>query len=385
MNLGPPLVPYVCGNPDCLFPEGGRCGLLHKDPLVSCDKLKRRAPRQTPTPEGDIPPNSTKDFPPEEHEPLDDTRTPWTGLQLQYSGLLDVTPRALPRIVAVLGPHDAGKTSLLASFFLQLANGQYGDLGYRFASSRTLLAFDELVVRANRWKAQPGEKIVDHTDHSAGARFLHLGLRPVRSGERGAIVREPRHVDVLLSDISGEVVMSWSRRTQTADAALMAFVRHADAMLVVADAVRLTEPAGRQYDSELAGLLRRVGEILRDAPRSPSVALVFSKVDGLPESVSRVSSETVPFEESAWSRLLRAGGIRAAMRDLRTRGVTLAAFAVSAFPRPLAQGQPLGVVAPFRHALQHADRRSVMRRPVTAIDANSSSFLNYGAIVKGWE
>ena len=48
---------------------------------------------------------------------------------------------------ALLGRNGAGKTSLMASFFLQLANGQHGAFAYRFASSRTLYGFQDLVDR----------------------------------------------------------------------------------------------------------------------------------------------------------------------------------------------------------------------------------------------
>lgn len=386
MSREPPVRPLRCTESDCDFPLGGRCSRLHTDPEADCERLVRLARRVSvavaPTEPGEGPSVEVgDDFDP---APTDDTTAPWTGQHMQYGRFEDLAQHAMPRLVALLGPYDAGKTSLLASFFLQLANGQYGDLPYRFASSRTLLSFDRLVLRANRWKGQAEDQIVDHTTGEAGPQFLHLGLRPLERTARD-VVLAPRHIDVLFSDIAGEQAMKWSQKATGSAAVTLGFVRRSDAVLVLADAAKLMRPEGRAYDGEIAGLLRRVADVVRRAPYRPSVSLVFTKIDRVPEFMSGGIRATVPFEEAPWKDLLRAGAIRTAMRALQGQGLDLAAFAVSAFPTAMEQGQSVGVVAPFHHAILRSDRRTAITPVRPPIERNLPAFLTYWATQKEWE
>lgn len=160
MSLEAPVRPPRCKEADCDFPLGGRCTRLHANPADECEQLVR-VRRAVVIPDG-----TDESLSPSENDnvvTVDDTTPPWTGQHVAYGQLGDLTFRAMPRLIGVVGPHNAGKTSLLASLFLQIANGQYGNLGYRFASSRTLLAFDRLVIRANEWSGKQDTDIVDHT------------------------------------------------------------------------------------------------------------------------------------------------------------------------------------------------------------------------------
>lgn len=299
--------------------------------------------------------------------PADDTAAPWSGAHVRYGNFEELALRAMPKLVAVLGLQDTGKTSLLASLFLELANGQYGDLPYRFASSRTLLAFDQLALRAN-------EGDVGHTPVESGSQFLHLGMRPL--SERGL---EPRHVDVLFSDIAGELTEQWSQNAAGEAAEALAFVRQSNAVLVLADVERLAPAGGREHDGKVADILRRVGTVLRDAPHRPDVLLVFTKIDRVPQLLEEGPCSTVPFNETAWKMPLRAGSIRAAMLALKRQGVEVGAFSLSS--RPVARG----VVGLFRHVLARVDRCTSLARPTWSIEPETSSLMTYTAARKEWE
>jgi len=184
-------------------------------------------------------------------------------------------------LLGIIGPRDAGKTCLLGSFFLQLANGQRDGFAYRFASSLTLHDFRELAQRAAAWSGSPDENVVDHTtiqDELKPRLFLHLGLRPEDD-------RDDRHLDVLLSDLPGEWFKHWSETADDATLQRMRFVRRCDAFLVLADAAALMAKGSGKLDNELSGILRRLVDVAGPLTPKPAVALVFSKFDRVIEEV----------------------------------------------------------------------------------------------------
>lgn len=378
MALDPPVRPFRCRESDCDFPLGGRCSRLVSNPAADCNELVRVAPR-APTPATAEEPDAVVEAAIE----TDDTSAPWTGTHIEYGRLATVTARAMPKLLAVLGPHDAGKTSLLASFFLQIANGQYEEMSYRFATSKTLLAFDNLILRANQWSGTQDTQIVEHTPKSNSSEFLHLGFRPLTPNPDEPLA--PRVLDVLISDIAGETTSSWSQNATGDAAASMAFVRHSQAILVLADAQRLMDLAGRAYDAEIAGIIRRVTGIVRRAHTPPCVSLVFTKLDLVPGLMSAGARATVPYEADTWKDLLRAGGIRTALQALSSNGTHIAAFSLSAFPTPMSAGQPAGVIAPFQHAIQWADRGVQLVIPRLDPTTNMPSIARYGALPGEWE
>jgi hypothetical protein len=383
VSLEPPVRPYRCKEDDCDYPLGGRCSRLYLKPDSECDRLVRV--RNAPSDLAVVSDEADTDAVAEpDPVPVDDTTAPWSGQHVRYGELEELTRRSLPRLIAILGPSDAGKTSFLASLFLQIANGQYDSLPYRFASSRTLLAFDRLVLRANQWDGKDDGQIADHTSSDSGSQFLHLGFRPFHRSELGQEL-QPRHVDVLLSDIAGELATSWSQKATGNAAATMAFVRHADAVLVLVDSVKLSGPGGRVYDGEIAGLLRRVASVVRSAAQRPRVSIVFSKIDRHPALAKAGAQRTVPFNEAPWHELLRAGAIRTAIQALKEQEISLAAFSVSAFPSRIADGQAVGVMLPFLDALTWADRAELLPRSRRPIGVETRPFWIYAAAPKVWE
>jgi hypothetical protein len=330
-----------------MLPRRGRCARAGEfaDPLAECTSLVRSAPTAQTTPS----PVSATSPSPDDLDAAD--AAPWRGRHLSLREAETVAQRSPARVLSILGPRDAGKTSLMASFFLQLANGQYGVFPYRFASSRTLYGFQDLVDRANRWSGKPGEETVGHTakedDEDAG-RFLHLGFRP-----RG--LADDRHVDVLLSDIAGELIATWAQRADDDARRRLAFVRRSDAFLVVADAEVLMGRAGARMDASIAGLIRRIAA---EIPSRRVLAMVFSKLDRVLDRVTPPLGDSRT-EREAWGALGKVSPrIFSALDHAREAGFDVAPFAASAFPRRLAEGQPVGVMEPFAHVMACADCRA---------------------------
>jgi len=335
MALPSPVRPLRCTNPDCTLPEGGRCARLAEfpEPLADCPDLAREA-RTSPEAET--------------------TTAPWSGRHLdttEADRLLWSTPA---RLIGVLGPYNAGKTCLMTSFFLQLASGQRGPFPYRFASSRTLHGFRELVDRASQWSGQEDEDIVIHTtvgaDTTRARHFLHLGLRPVND-------HDDRHIDLLLSDLPGEWVKGWTGYADSMAEARMAFVSRCDAFIILADADALLKQGGSKVDDETSLLIRRIAESTSEVSPRPPLAIVLSKFDRIIQSALPPPPEK-RVERSEWGPLAKR--LRAtwpALEEARRTGLPTEVFPVSAFPSRLNQGQPIGVMEPFAYVMRHADDR----------------------------
>ncbi|HRI68829.1 MAG TPA: hypothetical protein PK156_31585, partial [Polyangium sp.] len=318
-------------------------------PLVKCESLQRtKTPQSVPPPAIPAKPVS------QSVEVNADEVAPWRGRHLNLEEAEDIVRRSPARVISVLGPYDAGKTSLLASFFLQLANGQHGAFPYRFASSRTLYGFQDLVDRANRWSGQTDEQIVEHTpkdDGMHGGRFLHLGLRPANDDD-------DRHIDMLLSDVTGEWIAKWTARADGEGKRRLGFVPRSNGFVVVADSAKLVSEDGMEMDDEIGRLIRRT--LTAAGPgNGRGFALVFSKFDKIIRDEGiEVPSDEHAQERDAWGELgALTEGIWGALAEARTAGFIVRVFAVSAFPKPLKEGQPAGVMAPFTHVMTHADPR----------------------------
>lgn len=330
---------FRCANPDCGLPTGGRCARESEfdDPRTECPELVQlEEPSQVEAvAQGPV------------GQPA-----PWAGESLSPAECADLLARTRPVVVAVAGPQDAGKTCLMVAAFLQLANGLVDGFPYRFASSRSLLGFHRLAERAAAWRGDDAP-IVDHTPVNQGqGRFLHLGLRPERR-------EDDRHIDLLLSDFPGEWFSGWS--TAPTSELRTRFVERAHAVLVLADASKLTE---RRYDRDISQLLER----LMGAERK--VALILTKMD-LVEQPPPADPLAPP---EAWGDLARARRTWRQVEKARAGGLWGAAYGVSAFPAALDSGRPRGVLAPLAAVLQQADVRVRWRPEVLPIAADASWF-----------
>ncbi len=277
--------------------------------------------------------------------------------------------RSPARLFGVLGPHDAGKTSLLASFFLQLANGQRPEFPYRFASSRSLFGFSDLVQRAKRYRGEPGEQVVDHTPKTESAdigRLLHLGLRPDDEHDN-------RHVDVLLTDLPGEWITDWADVDEDVMDRRMPMLRRASGFVVVADASLLATPQARTAASNTAQLIQRVAD-LHQTNKSPGLSIVFSKVDLLLDGFQPPTLRDAQ-DQAAWGRYTRRlQAVWTAIEHAREVGLDVKVFPTSAFPGPLDKLQPVHVVEPFAHVLRCSDRRETWPTMVKEVPEGASCF-----------
>jgi hypothetical protein len=183
-----------------------------------------------------------------------------------------LTGRSEPKLVGLVGPHNAGKTTLLGLFYQQVGrSGRAGDS--RFAGSYSIEGW-EAIAHALRWEgAVP--RFPPHTSTGAGRRpgLLHFALRD----ERGELS------DVLFADSPGEWFQRWAVEPAAPDAeGARWLIERASSLLIAADCEALSGPDRGQARSDTIGLLRRVATERRGRP----VALVWTKADkAVPEAI----------------------------------------------------------------------------------------------------
>ena len=192
---------------------------------------------------------------------------PWTGAALGLSDLGFVTGREKPMVVAIAGPESAGKTTLLASWYLLMGRGKLLDVGMRFNGSYSLAGW-EAVAASLRWAPGQPPSFPPHTT-SRDARvpgLLHLALRNERERSR----------DLLFADAPGAWFQKWAVNADAPDAEGARWLAtHADVLLIAADREALSGPSLGKARNGFQLLAKRVAAERRDRP----VALVWTKGD----------------------------------------------------------------------------------------------------------
>ncbi len=192
-------------------------------------------------------------------------RFPWTGNAMGAADLNYLAGAAGTRLLTMAGAADAGKTSLLAAFYLLIARGISPD-GVAFSGSLTLEGWENIASNL-RWSSQHGPSFPPHTSSGTGRRpgLLHLSLR-----------MSTNQCELLAADAPGEWFSNWATNKHDSQAEGARWLADcSDVILVIADAQALAGPQRGQARKGLIDLLRRVGDEVQGRP----VALVWTKCD----------------------------------------------------------------------------------------------------------
>jgi hypothetical protein len=206
-------------------------------------------------------------------DPADDNLSgevlmPWSGSAFGLADLGFVSGRAKPIVIGVVGPQNAGKTTLLAAWYLLLGRGLAGTEDRLFAGSYTLSGW-EAVAGSMRWAPGQPPRFPAHTTSRGGRApgLLHLTFRDENGG---------RPVDYLFTDAPGEWFQRWAINTDSDEGAGARWVSdNADAFMIVADREAL---AGEAMGAA-RGSLQRIAKRLGAERDSRPVALVWTKSD----------------------------------------------------------------------------------------------------------
>jgi hypothetical protein len=243
--LAEPAPIVQCGNPDCKVEQTHKCveGLaLDKCPHYG----KPPQPRATA---GTIAETQGMLLP--------------SGDLLTVGDANGVLRRGGSRVIAIVGPKDAGKTTLIASIFELFLRGSIGP--YRFSNSRTLYAFE----RSCHPSRAVSQNVVPKTERTllTDVHFYHLATR-----KGGAPV-----VDMLLADRNGEDYRTSTDDSSTASG--FAEIARADTITFLVDGSQLLDLTTR---SMVVSVVVAFAQALIDGGTiegCPRVAIVLTKVD----------------------------------------------------------------------------------------------------------
>ena len=239
-----------CPQESCFWSDGAGCSLGYLDPS-RCPALKA-APAAK-----------------QDDQPSPETvAMPWSGSVLGLTDLGFVAGRSKPIVLAVMGAHNAGKTTVLGACYLLLGRGHRPDHDLRFAGSCSLAGWEN-VASPLRWK--PGLVAPGFPPHTSSTTARNPGLLHL------AFKQDQDHrTDYVITDAPGEWFRKWAveRDAPEADGARWA-AEHADAFVLVADREALAGPRMGTARSGIQLLARRLADELRGRP----VALVWTKSD----------------------------------------------------------------------------------------------------------
>lgn len=159
-----------------------------------------------------------------------------TIIELSSAGTLtaaeaaELLKRNESRVVAIIGPFDAGKTSLIASLYDLFQNGSVGGVGY--ARSQTLHAF-ELACHDARAASRRASPAINRTPRG-DVRFYHLDVFGAAAGDR---------LTTLFADRAGEEYREVSDDVRLAESFLE--VARCDVVTVLLDGARLLDTGAR--------------------------------------------------------------------------------------------------------------------------------------------
>lgn len=185
-------------------------------------------------------------------------RPAWSGLSLGATDLEVVAVHRRPRLVAVVGAANAGKTTALATYFLALRKG-HRPLDMRFAGSFTLLGW-HAVTRHLGFPPAGSHSFPPHTTSSAdrSPALLHLRLA-TQAGQ---------HQDLLFSDVPGEWFEEWAYEASAVEGAQW-LAERADLFVVMSDSAALAGTDRGSARNNYRALADRVKTAAGDRPVIP--------------------------------------------------------------------------------------------------------------------
>lgn len=192
---------------------------------------------------------------------------PWSG---SASGLVDmafIAGRTKPLVVGIVGAQNAGKTTLLAAWYLLMGRGLIGTDKWQFAGSYTLAGW-EAIAASLRWGPGYSPNFPSHTTSRGGRApgLLHFAFRNANTKLR----------EFMFADAPGEWFQKWAINRDAIDGGGARWVaEHSDVFLLIADREALSGPKMGSARGSLQVLARRVAAERGARP----VALVWTKSD----------------------------------------------------------------------------------------------------------
>jgi hypothetical protein len=224
--------------------------------------------------------------------PTSDSKTIdlYGGFELDYKSCLRLTTAAIAKVVAIAGPNDSGKTTLLVTLYESFLNGSFAN--YLFAGSDTLLAFERrcFLSRVDSGSNKPD---TERTKSSSEQTMLHLCLRPEAGGLR---------TNLLISDIRGELFSAAIR--STTETQQIKILKRADVVAIVLDGEKLADITQRHQVAADAKTTMRSFLEANMIDQNTAIQFIFSKSDWLKktQNANALDQFLLTFEEDVRSK-----------------------------------------------------------------------------------
>ena len=191
---------------------------------------------------------------------------PWTSMALGLTDVEFISGCSKPKIIGVIGAENAGKTSMLAAWYLLMSKGGLSQIEKRFAGSYSLIGWEAI---ANNLRWEPGRPLCfpPHTPSSfrRSPGLLHTAIY----SQAEDIIQH-----YLFADSPGEWFGKWAVNTESPEAEGASWlVNNANVLLLIADRDAISKSGRARSDFKL--LTRRLNVESKGRP----IALVWTKAD----------------------------------------------------------------------------------------------------------
>jgi molybdopterin-guanine dinucleotide biosynthesis protein len=182
----------------------------------------------------------------------------------------------LCNVIALIGPHDSGKTSLIGGIYDLLQEGKLGN--FAFAGSTTLHAFERACHDA-RTASNRDDPHMERTDRGPET-YFHLDLADVRRNGKQT---------VLFANRDGEAYMD----TQADPSLALDYheLRRCDTLTVLADGMKLLDDSERHQVLNDVCLTIRAFDEAGQTRSWQKLAIVLTKIDAVRKTENKASSE----------------------------------------------------------------------------------------------
>jgi hypothetical protein len=258
-----PALRATCKQQGCPFADDGTC-LEHYQPVEQCPHIEL-IDGVDAVPKADTATSSGRDDSTMVITESDPKFVPiYPAWALAPNEVGAVMGEAETTLVIVAGDTNSGKTSLIGLSYSAFLQGPVGE--WRFAGSRTLLGYEEL-VQNHRASAEYDLPDTPHTETKV-EEFYHLDIQSQHDG---------RQRRLLFHNVSGERYQDAINKT--VDAAKLDLVHRADAIVVMVDGERLLKRASAaQAKTRLIDVLSALAQAKHLENNQP-VQIVISRWD----------------------------------------------------------------------------------------------------------
>lgn len=199
-----------------------------------------------------------------ESEQEENTLDVYTGAEIPLSRSYSISSSQETKLVLILGPVDAGKTTLVSRVFDQFHNGPIGH--WRFAGSETIVGY-ESVLRHHRNKKATATPNVDRTPIKLDPDLFHINLKKGDEEIKAA----------LIANLSGELFNNLIQSNETIED--IDYFQRASHISMVLDGSKLTNKANRSSELRNTYLFLERLSKAKHVSSSALVSIIVAKTD----------------------------------------------------------------------------------------------------------